>query len=52
MLDFIDEDETRGVVGWKAGANLPAEGYGITAEKELIGFKVDFYNVVRCDTAV
>lgn len=42
QLNFVDEDIAWRVVGWKPGTNFFAEGYGIAAEKELIGFKIDF----------
>ena len=46
MLDFIDEHKTGGVVSWKSSANLLAEGDCISAEKKVIGFKVDFHDMV------
>ena len=46
MLDFIDKHETRGVVSRKLSANLLAEGNCIAAEKKVIGFKVDFHDMV------
>ena len=52
MLDFINEDETRGAVRWKACADFLAEGDCIAAEKKVIGFKVDFYDMIRGNTTV
>ena len=46
MLDFIDEHEARGVVGGKSSTNFLAEGDCIAAEKKVIGFKVDFHDMV------
>ena len=52
MLDFINEHETRGVVSGKSSANLLAEGDCIAAEKKVIGFKVDFYDMIWGNTTV
>jgi len=52
MLDFIDKHETRCVVSRKSGTNLLAEGNCIAAEKKVIGFKVDFHDVVWGSAAV
>ena len=46
MLNLINEDETRGVVRRKACADFLAEGDCIAAEKKVIGFKVDFHDMV------
>ena len=52
MLNLINEDETRGVVGRKACTDFLAEGDCIAAEKKVIGFKVDFYDMIRGNTTV
>ena len=46
MLDFIDKHETRGVISGQSSANLLAEGDCIAAEKKVVGFKVDFHDMV------
>ncbi len=52
MLNFIDKDEARRGVGWKARANLLSEGDGITAEKKFVGFKINFNYMIWGDSAV
>ena len=52
MLDFIDKHEARSVVSGKSSANHLAEGNCIAAEKKIIGFKVDFHDMVRGNAAV
>ena len=52
MLYFVDEDETRGIVGGKAGAYFLAECYGIAAESQIVGFKVDFNDVAGADARI
>ena len=52
MLDLIDKHETRGIVSGKSSANLLAEGNCIAAEKKVVGFKIDFYDMVWGNTTV
>jgi hypothetical protein len=52
MLDFINEHETWGVVSGKSSANLLTEGDCIAAEKKIIGFKVDFHDMVWTDASI
>ena len=52
VLNLINEDETRGAVRGKACADFLAEGDCIAAEKKVIGFKVDFYDMIWGNTTV
>ena len=52
MLDFIDKHETGGIVSGKSSADLLAEGDCIAAEKKVVGFKVDFHDMVRGNATV
>ena len=52
MLDLVNEDEAWRIVGWKSSSDFLAESDGIAAEKEVIGFKIDFNDMVGSNAAV
>ena len=52
VLYFVNEDVAWRIVGWKSRSDFFAECDGITAEKKIVGFEIDFNDMVGCDTAV
>jgi hypothetical protein len=52
VLNFVNEDVAWRIVGWKSRPDFLAESDGIAAEKEVIGFKIDFNDMVGSNAAV